>query len=342
MNNIINICFTEGAGGKFRIASKMNELDSNQKVIVLSDDLSHGPIKNEVNIEERINWWKVVNEDEYFFEHGAEDLKENYNIFHNEISKIDSSDVLYLWYGSSQEFCGMLYTLELLKNKDLNIYLINVTDTVVKYKGNVYLSRDTGYIVPQYIEKYASLKQKLDSDKYRELLDTWELLKNDNSMLHIFKNEKIRSVDESYFDMDILKYVPKEFKNSARIIRSVVDNSDVEISFDYIMWRIKELVNLGKIDYTYDQTYHGKFKSLKMNIKITEEGLKYLSTDHNAMSIWRNSKKDLNSEEYMINEYIEEGRLEEKVNIGKRLKDVLDAKTIADKTGLTVGQVKNL
>ncbi|NMM63640.1 DUF1835 domain-containing protein [Clostridium sp. P21] len=342
MNNIIDICFTEGAGGRFRIASKMNELDSKPKVIVLFDDLSHGPIKDGIDIEERINWWKVASGDEYFTEYGADELKENYNTFHNEISKIDKSDVLYLWYGSSQEFCGMLYTLELLKNKDLNVYLINVTDTVVKHKGNIYLARDTGYIVPQYIEKYASLKQKLTSDKYRELLDTWELLKNHNSMLRVFKNEKIRIVDENYFDMDILKYVPKEFKNSAKIVRSVVDNNDVEISFDYIIWRIKELVKLGKIDYAYNKTYHGTFESLKMNIKITEEGLKDLRTDEKAMSIWRNSKKDLNSEEYMINEYIEEGRLEEKVNIAKRLKDVLDAETIAEKTGLTLGQVKNL
>lgn len=57
MNNIINICFTEGAGVKFRIA----------------------------------------NGDEYFLEYGADELRENYNTFHNEISQIDRSDILYLW-----------------------------------------------------------------------------------------------------------------------------------------------------------------------------------------------------------------------------------------------------
>lgn len=97
MNNIINICFTEGAGGRFRIASKMNELDSKPKVIVLFDDLSHGTIKDGIDIEERINWWKVASGDEYFIEYGADELKENYNAFHNEISQIDRSDILYLW-----------------------------------------------------------------------------------------------------------------------------------------------------------------------------------------------------------------------------------------------------
>ncbi len=342
MNNIVNICFTEGAGGKFRIAIKMNKLHGQQKVIVLSDDLSHGPIKGGVNIEERINWWSIVDGDEYFVDYGLDELKENYNTFYNEISKINDNDTVYLWYGSSQEVCGMLYALELLKDKNLNIYLINVTDAVVKHKENVYLARDSGYIVPQYIEKYVSLKQKLDSDKYKELLDTWELLKNDNSILRVFKNEKIRSVDETYFDIDLLKYIPKEFRNSAEVVRSVIENSDVEVSFDYIFWRVKELVKLGKIDYTCSQTYHGKFESMKMEIKITEEGVNHLSTDQKAMSIWKDNKKSLDGKEYVINQYIEEGRLDEKINIARRLKDVLDAKTIADKTGLTVGQVKNL
>ncbi|MBZ9623859.1 DUF1835 domain-containing protein [Clostridium sp. FP2] len=340
MNNIVNICFSESAGGNFRVVIRMNELDGKQKVIVLSDDLSHGPIKGEVNIEERINWGSIVDEGEYFASYGADDLKENYNTFYNEISKIDDKDTLYLWYGSSQEFCGMLYALELLKDRNLNIYLINATDTVVKDKDNVYLARDTGDIVPQYIDKYTSLKQKLNSNKYKQLLDTWELLKNDNSILRVFKSEQIKSVDENYFDIDVLKYTPKGFRNSAEIVRSIIENSDVEISFDYIFWRVKKLVKLGKIDYTCSEACHGTFES--MEIKITEEGLKHLSTNQKAMSVWENSKKSLDEEEYMINEYIEEGRLEEKISIAKKLKDVLDSKTIADNTGLTIGQVKNL
>ncbi|MBU3217245.1 DUF1835 domain-containing protein (plasmid) [Clostridium estertheticum] len=342
MNNIVNICFSESAGGKFRVAIRMNELDSQQKVIVLSDDLSHGPIKGEVNIEERINWGSIVDEEEYFENYGADDLKENYNTFYNEISKINDKDTLYLWYGSSQEFCGMLYALELLKDRNLNIYLINATDTIVKDKDNVYLARDAGDVVPQYIDKYTSLKQKLNSNKYKQLLDTWELLKKDNSILRVFKNEQIKSVDENYFDIDVLKYTPKEFRKSASIVGSIIENSAVAISHDYVFWRVKELVKCGKIDYTCSQVCYGTFEIMVMEIKITKEGLKQLNTDQKAMSVWENSKESLDYEEYMINEYIKEGRLEEKISIAKKLKDILDSKIIADKTGLTIGQVKNL
>jgi hypothetical protein len=337
MNNIVNICFSESAGGTFRAAIRMNELQDHQKVIVLSDDLSQGTIKDGVNIEERINWWNTIEQEEYFGNCYAEDLKEIYNEFHNEVSKIDDNDTLYLWYGSSREFCGMLYTLELLKDRDLNIYVINVTDAVVKHKDNVYLVRDTAEIMPDDIEKYASLKQKLDSNKYKQLLDTWELLKKDNSILRIFKNEEIKSEDENYFDIDVLKYTLKEFRKSARIVGSVIGNSEVVISDGYIFWRVKELVKCGKI------AYSGKFGIMReMEIKITEEGLKQLNTDQKAMSVWENNKESLEEKEYMMNIYMEDGRLEEKINIAKKLKGVLDAKIIADKTGLTIGQVKNL
>ncbi|MBW9173465.1 DUF1835 domain-containing protein [Clostridium estertheticum] len=337
MNNIVNICFSEGGGGNFGVAIRMNELDSQQKVIVLSDDLSHGPIKGEVNIEERINWGSIVDEEEYFENYGADDLKENYNTFYNEISKINDKDTLYLWYGSSQEFCGMLYVLELLKDRNLNIYLINATDTIVKDKDNVYLSRAVGDIIPQYIDKYTSSKQKLNSNKYKQLLATWESLKKDNSILRVFKNEQIKSVEENYFDIDVLKYTPKEFRRSARIVGPMIGNSEVIIPDDYVFWRVKELVKCGKIDYS------GKFGIMReMEIKITKEGLKLLSTNQKAMSVWKNSNESLDYEEYMVNEYIKEGRLEERISIAKKLKDVLDSKTIADKTGLTIGQVKNL
>lgn len=43
-----------------------------------------------------------------------------------------------------------------------------------------------------------------------------------------------------------------------------------------------------------------------------------------------------------IEEYINMGRLEEKISIAKKLLDVLEIEVIAEKTGLTIGQVRNL
>ncbi len=339
MNKLINICFSQSAGGSFKHAISTNELEDNQKVIVLFDNLSQGSIKAGVNIEERINWCNIFKGEDPlkpFADYDIDELKENYNAFHDEISKVDNSDTLYLWYGSSGEFCGMLYTLELLKNRNLNIYLVNVKDTVIKRKEIEFQARSTGEIIPENIEKYAAAKRKLDSNEYRELLDAWESLKKDNSILRVLKDGKVESVNENYFDIDILKYTPKEFRNPIRTVGEVLGKSEERISDEYIFWRIKELIKAGKIE------YNGKFGVIGMEIKVTEEGLKNLSTDKDAMMIWEEDRKASEEEAEIENKYRQQGRMEERIAMAKKLKDVLDDKTIADKTGLSIGQVKDL
>lgn len=339
MNKIINICFSQSAGALLSHAISTKELQDNEKVIVLFDNLSHGAIKGGVNIEERINWYNIferANPLNLFTDSDIEELKENYNEFHDEISKMDSSDTLYIWYGSSQEFCGMLYTLELLKDEKLNTYIIDVKDTVIKHKEIVFQVRNTGEIIPENIEKYAAAKRKLNSNEYKQFLDAWESLKKDDSILRVLKDGNVKSVDENYFDIDILKYTPKEFKTSMRTLGDVVGKSEEKISDEYIFWRIKELIKAGKIE------HNGKFGVIRMEIKITEEGLKYLSTDKDSMKIWEEYKKDSDQEQEMKNKYREKGRMKEKISIAQNLKDVLDIETIADKTGLSVEQVKNL
>jgi DNA-binding Lrp family transcriptional regulator len=339
MNKIINICFSESAGGSFKHAISTKKLQGNQKVVVFFDDFSQGSIKGGVNIEERINWYNIFKGEDPlkpFVYYDIDELKENYNEFYDEISKMDSSDTLYLWYGSSREFCGMLYTLELLKDKNLNIHLINVKDTVIKRKEIQFQARDTGEIMLENIEKYAAAKRKLDSNEYRELLDRWELLKKDNSILRVLKDGKAKSVDENYFDIDILKYTPNEFRKSMRTLGEVLGKSEERISDEYIFWRIKELIKAGKIE------YNGKLGVIGMEIKITEEGLKNLSTNKDAMRIWEEDRKASEEEEEIENKYRQQGRMEERIDMAKKLKDVLDDKTIANKTGLSVEQVKDL
>ncbi|MGH4123201.1 MAG: DUF3658 domain-containing protein [Clostridium sp.] len=339
MNKIINICFSQSAGATLEQAVSTNELQDNKKVIVLFDNLSQGTIKGGVNIEQRINWYNILERADplnLFTDSDIEELKENYNAFHDGISKLDSGDTLYLWYGSSQEFCGMLYTLEFLKGRKLNIYIIDVKDTVIKHEEDVFQAKDMGEIIPENIEKYAAAKRKLDSNEYKQFFDDWESLKKDDSILRVLKDGKVKSVNENYFDIDILKYTPKEFRNSMRTLGNVVGKSEDRISDEYIFWRIKELIKSGKIE------YNGKFGFMGMEIKITKEGLKYLSTDKDAMKIWEEDREESKQEQEMKDKYREKGRMKEKIDIAKKLKDVLDMETIADKTGLSIEQVKNI
>lgn len=336
--NIIHVCFSTIAGVSLRYAVKKKKIIEGKKVIAFGDDLSQGAIGNEIDIEERINWWKNIDrEDEKIHSAESDYLKESYKKFYKKIFKIKDSDMIYLWYGQcSQEFCAMMYTLELLEDKFSNIYLINVSD-MLQEGGNIYTYRSVGEIMPEKLKAFIKVKRKLELKEFNHLLNEWNSLKNETSLLRVYEEGKMKSVDVNYYDIDILKYAEKQFKKSARIVGNVLGYSENKISDEYIFWRVQELVKSGMLD------FKGRLGVMReMEIKITPKGLEYLSTDSEAISFWQNKEAEMQMEIETINQAKKQGRMEEKISIAKRLMDVLDIEVIAEKTGLTLGQITNL
>lgn len=336
--NIIHVCFSASAGAVLRYAVKKEKSIEGKKVIVFPDDISQGRIEDYIDADERIRWLNSFSEeDERIRSRDNKYLRKGYKKFYKKILKVKPSDTLYLWFGQcSQELCGMMYTLEFLKDKNPEIYIINVSDKIEEVaNGNLYTYRAVAEIMPKKLKDFIDIKRNFE--EFNQLLNQWKLLKNENSLLRVYEEGKIKSVKEDYFDIDILKYTEKEFKKSARIVGNVLGFSENKISDEYIFWRIQELVKAGMID------YKGKLGIMReMEIKITAKGLELLSTDSEAMLFWQNKQTEIQKEFDSINEAKNQGRMEEKINIAKKLRDVLDVEVIAEKTGLTLGQVKNL
>jgi len=89
--------------------------------------------------------------------------------------------------------------------------------------------------------------------------------------------------------------------------------------------------------------FRGKFGVMReMEIKITENGLQILSTNKEAMTLWKSREEKYQRETELLEEGRRQGRMEERVAIARKLVGILDNEIIAEKTGLTVGQIKNL
>lgn len=339
MSSIIHICFSDSAGGCLKYAISTKKLSIGNKVVTFWDDISNGYIGNGVNVEERIKWLNAIfrGDDTYSFE--DEELQQYYTSFKKHISEINDIDTVYLWYGNSgNELCAMLYTLELLKGKNPSIYFVNVSDVIYETPiGDIISYRAVGEVAAEKLQFFINLKRKVESKEYEDLMKQWELLKRDDSLLRIFKNDKVKSVNEDYFDIDILKYTEKKFKRAARTVGMVLGLSETPISDSYIFWRIKELVKAGMVE------FRGKFGVMReMDIKITENGLALLNTNKEAMALWKSREQEYQRESELLEEGRRQGRMEERVAIARKLVGILDNEIIAEKTGLTVGQIKNL
>jgi Domain of unknown function (DUF1835)./Protein of unknown function. len=339
MSKIIHIVFSESAEGSFKQAIKKEYLKGD-KLIALYDNLSNGVINDLKDIKSREDWWNELNGDENYFYCEIDEFEANYKKFYDDISKISDGDVVYLWYGHcNREICGMMYTIYLLKDKEINHYVINVSDKIIENnQGRIltYIANSASEIIPEKLVEYLKLARKIEVDEYKKLLNQWDELAKENSLLRSYINGNMESVSEDYFDIDILKFTNKEYRKSARTVGDVLGNTEPRITDDYIFWRIKELVKLDKI------RFKGKFGVMReMEICITDEGLEDLSRNKEAIDFWNERKRANEKKLEFINDIKEQGRLEEKIKIAKNLLDVLDVETIANKTGLTVGQINS-
>lgn len=336
MARIINMCFSEMARDVMEQATKFR-LINDQKIIAFIDELSHGPISSLIDARERIRWISSLTWGEFSLDYNDGELIASYDEFYKEIEKINNGDKIYFWYEEcADEMCGIMYTLKLLKNKSIDIYLVNTFELFTKYLK--YISRSVEEIAPEEFKACINKAQtRIDIDKQKELLNQWEVLQSENSSLRIFEEGKLASVSQDYFDKDILKFAEKKLIKVLRIIGSAAGYSKIGISDFYMRSRVKKLIETGKL------RYEGKFGSMReMEIAITEEGLKYLKSYPEAMEFWNKREEEEEKEAEYINELKNQGKMEERVEIAKKLMDVLDMKIIAEKTGLTEGQIRNL
>ncbi|EDS77551.1 conserved hypothetical protein [Clostridium botulinum C str. Eklund] len=337
MNNVIHMCFSASASGSFKFAIKENIIKGS-KVISFYDNLSEGKIGDLKNLYNRVEWYKSIGCVEKISKEDIYEYKRDYDRYRRKVAKLTDKHIVYIWYGEcSEDICGMMYALELLKDTLPKIYLINVSNLIEENEYHAFMTRSVSEIMAEDINKYIELKKILDEDTYKKILKVWEVLKKENAILRIFEDGKVKSSDKEYFDMDILKNTEKKFRKAARLVGNVLGYSNQNISDDYIFWRVKELIKEGYIDYT------GKFGVMReMEIKITNKGLEMLSNDKEAIEFWKEKECEIDKDREYVRSFREECALKEKLNIARNLLDILDVEIIAEKTGLTIEQVKNL
>ncbi|KAJ53570.1 hypothetical protein BD780_001317 [Clostridium tetanomorphum] len=263
MGNLIHICFSASASGSLKYALKTNLISGN-KSIDFFDDLSNGPIYGKVDLGDRINWCKKLIK-EYKAEY-IEDLRENYYKFNKKLSKITSEDTVYFWIGNNaSELVALMYTLEKLNLPLENMYIINVSQ-VTYNQGliNEFTPRSVGEVSSNRLSEILETKKKIKKETYNSLLNNWNKIKEEKGKLRIYKDGQVITVKEDYFDNQILKYTPKEFRKCARVVGKTIGYSEKSISDYYIFLRIQQLIKNGLIE------YKGNFKLMReMEVKIS-------------------------------------------------------------------------
>ncbi|MEH6944619.1 DUF1835 domain-containing protein [Bacillus sp. JJ722] len=259
-----HILFGDTFSGGLKVCLKEMGMDKKEKVISFWDKFSIGSVwmlHEEVGEEERFTWMQRVINDEY---DGYQDYMKRFQQTKNQINSIPEGVPITIWVAdNSHEQTGLRYVLHLLKNKDNNIKVINTTkkySELFKKRDIEYTILHTGEVSPEKLQViYEHSKNELPLAKYEreELENEWLSLSNNQETLRIWKNEKIQSLPEDYYDQFMIQSAKnlhrksklKGFMKSSRLIGHVLGNLEQYVGDSFLEYRLRKLIEAGVLEY---------------------------------------------------------------------------------------------
>ncbi|MFJ7736952.1 DUF1835 domain-containing protein [Lysinibacillus sp. NPDC097287] len=253
----VHLVSSESAAGSLSVG-----LERPKIVMGFPDDFSIGPLWNldcrtgkayrSEWLEENINY----EQEEYIYQN-----KLNNTL--REIEDIPSQVPIYLWYGhNADEYTFILYILDVLKNKENEIYLINATELYPKLITSKDKDRQishTGQIEPDDLrllfEKNRGKSPLIDKALLQFQREWTELLQT-KEVLRIWDKDKLKSVPENYIDSLILRAIEKlhneqiikDFIKTGQVIGEILEQRNMFVNIFYLEYRIRYLVYSGVLE----------------------------------------------------------------------------------------------
>ncbi|WP_068672136.1 DUF1835 domain-containing protein [Oceanobacillus sp. Castelsardo] len=275
---MIHILSSASASGSLQFALKEMGLDKKERIISFYDIFSIGPVwrLNEgIGVKSRDEWMKQ-SMSEKFYEYNG--YREHFEMVMNEINLIPEGEHMTIWVSdNAHEQTGMRYIVHLLKGKNIDITVINTTEAykeLFQVKKVKYTVLHTGEIPPEKLQ--IIYKQDIGqfltlfTDHDREELEReWLSLGESHETLRIWRNGRIQSITEDYYDDFIIKKAKRlfgkqnEFISVARVIGEVLGHLDQYIGDAFLEYRIRKLIDAGVFELEGDLKAR-RFYSLRL------------------------------------------------------------------------------
>lgn len=176
-----------------------------------------------------------------------------------QIRSIPEGEHVVIWAcDNAHEQTGLRLVLYLLQGKNIDITVINTTEEYEKLfqvKKVKYTPLHTGEMTPeklQHIYEHGSGRLLMDHDR-EDYEKEWLSFAESDETLRIWRNGRIVSVPEDYYDEFIINKAKKlsgnrkatEFMKSARVIGEILGYLDQYVGDSFLEYRIRKLIESG-------------------------------------------------------------------------------------------------
>lgn len=249
---MIHIVFNEA---EIELMQKVQELDETLagSVFQIKDDYAVGPIKNLYETEGyqmRRDWWKGLLENSPYKEQA--DLADDKLTVHILLKQLDENleEQAWIWMGQNQhDVCGYYWLVPQLREFQGRIMILYMNNLpFINDKGQIFYPSWLHEIQPKEFLKAKKLARSITLSEFEIDPEEWNRLMQENAMVRILEGgKKIAGKDESFYDEEILKNITADWQKATRVLSNTLHRMKIKTGDVFLMWRMKELINAGKI-----------------------------------------------------------------------------------------------
>ncbi|MEI9911388.1 MAG: DUF1835 domain-containing protein [Bacteroidota bacterium] len=251
---MIHIVFNES---EVELMQKVMELDETiaGEVIQIKDDFAVGPLVNtdtEEGWQARVDWWKNLLQRAPYKEMLAGSFDDRQTV--KELKdKLDGNadEQVWIWMGQNQhDVCGYYWLISHFKDyqgRIMTLYMNNLP--FINEKGHIFYPSWLHEIQPKEFLKAKKLARPVTSSEFEVDPDEWKKICDENATVRTLEGgKKLSGKDETFFDNEIVKNVTGEWQKAWRVLSNTLHRMKIKTGDVFVMWRMKELINAGKIE----------------------------------------------------------------------------------------------
>jgi hypothetical protein len=236
------------------------ELDENLagKVIEIKDDYAVGPLLDIYETEGyqvRRDWWKNVLE----FSPYAEqlDIVDDKLTVHQLINALnhDENEVIWIWMGqNAHDVSGYYWFMSQVKDYQGRIQVLYLNNLpFLNEKGQLFYPTYLSQIQPKEFLKAKKLARPITLSEFELDPDEWKKLCMENEGVRFLEGgKKLVSMNIGCYDKEILSLLTKNAQKLPSALSNIMAKLKVKLGDAFIVYRLKEMEQAGKIVFVGD------------------------------------------------------------------------------------------
>ena len=267
---MIHIIFNESEVDLMKQVIEMDETLIGD-VIQIKDDFAVGPlqgIETEGGWQARSEWWKGLLQGSPYSESLAGSFDDRETVTELK-AKLDANpeEELWIWMAQNQhDVTGYFWLMPQFREyqgRVMVLYLNNLP--FINEKGHIFYPSWLNEIQPKEFLKARKLARPITLSEFEIDPDEWRKIAEENAAVRILEGgKKIAGKEENFYDNEILKNLTAEWQKATRVLSNTLHRMKIKTGDVFVMWRMKRLINEGKIEMTGDISKGWKGADVKL------------------------------------------------------------------------------